>query len=150
MLMLKTTSWTFIYMMFRTLSDFDFYVDCASSFYYDKLSCSPRKSSDLRKYNYPRFQLSVTAQAVRFFKRSKNRRACVQPLTRNRGISWGPQIGRSPYDSDRRAKACARTSTPVLICSGEEYSSGRWETPPRQGIKIIPIGEIRAIKSESW
>ena len=44
----------------------------------------------------------------------------------------------------------ANVCTPAAIASGDEYSSGRCETPPRHGIKIIAIGETRDINSESW
>jgi hypothetical protein len=50
---------------------------------------------------------------------------------------------------DAAAKLSANTRTPVSICSGDENSSGRWLTPPRQGMKIMAVGQICAMKSES-
>ena len=43
----------------------------------------------------------------------------------------------------------ARTSTPAAMCSGAANSSGRWLQPLRQGMKIIVVGQTRAMKSES-
>ena len=34
---------------------------------------------------------------------------------------------------------------PRTMAAGEAYSSGLWLTPPRQGMKIIPAGAIRAM-----
>jgi hypothetical protein len=47
------------------------------------------------------------------------------------------------------ANVKASTSTPWRIDSGCANSSGRWLIPSRQGIKIIPVGQRRDIKSES-
>mmetsp|Transcript_30760 Transcript_30760/g.86960 ORF Transcript_30760/g.86960 Transcript_30760/m.86960 type:complete len:87 (+) Transcript_30760:242-502(+) len=55
-----------------------------------------------------------------------------------------------PAGPARRAMVSARASTPRPMSSGEEYSSGRWLTPPRQGMKIIAVGAMLAMKRESW
>ena len=54
------------------------------------------------------------------------------------------------YADDSAASVRASTRTPWAISSGLLYSSGRWLTPPFEGIKIIPTGHTRAIKSVSW
>jgi hypothetical protein len=46
--------------------------------------------------------------------------------------------------------AWARTRAPRVMSSGAAYSSGRWLTPFRQGMKSIATGAMRDIKSESW
>jgi hypothetical protein len=52
------------------------------------------------------------------------------------------------YSANPRS-ASANTRAPFAIASGEEYSSGRWLTPPRQGINNIATGAISDMKSES-
>ncbi len=47
------------------------------------------------------------------------------------------------------ARACASTSTPRAMSSLEANSSGRWLTPPRQGMNNIAVGAMRDMKSES-
>ena len=47
------------------------------------------------------------------------------------------KVNRAPT---RSASPSASTRTPAAICDGEEYSSGRWLTPPRHGMKIIVVG----------
>lgn len=49
----------------------------------------------------------------------------------------------------KAASVSARTMAPRSTASGEEYSSGRWLTPPRQGMKIIETGATIDMKSES-
>ncbi len=39
---------------------------------------------------------------------------------------------------------------PRAMDSGVAYSSGRCETPARQGMKSIAMGATRAMKLESW
>ena len=48
------------------------------------------------------------------------------------------------------ANVSASTRTPVSICSGDGYSSGRWLTPPRHGMNIIVVGQTCAINRKSW
>ena len=47
------------------------------------------------------------------------------------------------------ASACASAAVPRAISAGAAYSSGRWLTPPRQGMNSIATGAIRDMKSES-
>ena len=47
------------------------------------------------------------------------------------------------------AKVSAKTATPFLISFDEENSSGRWLYPLKHGMKIIAVGQIRAMNSES-
>ncbi len=47
------------------------------------------------------------------------------------------------------ASVFASTAMPRAIAVGDAYSSGRWLTPPRQGMKIMPVGATRAMKSAS-
>src|ERR1700749_1514026 len=54
------------------------------------------------------------------------------------------------YSDASLARAWARTRVPRAISAGAGYSSGRWLTPLRQAIKIMAMGAMRAIKSESW
>jgi len=54
------------------------------------------------------------------------------------------------YEPASSARVSASTRVPFAMASGAAYSSGRWLTPPRQGIKIIPVGAMRDMKSESW
>ena len=44
---------------------------------------------------------------------------------------------------------CASTKAPCAMASGDEYSSGRWLTPSRHGMKSMAVGQMRAMKSES-
>ena len=54
------------------------------------------------------------------------------------------------YSAASLASVKARIRVPSAIASGLEYSSGRCDTPARQGMKIIAIGATRAMKLESW
>ena len=56
---------------------------------------------------------------------------------------------RHPPSPPAGRASSASTSTPRAIASGALYSSGRWLIPSLQGMKIIPVGAIRAMKSES-
>ena len=60
----------------------------------------------------------------------------------------GPVAKRMIYAANP-ASVRASTCTPLPIHSGRAYSSGRWLTPPRQGMNSIATGAMRAIKSES-
>ena len=53
------------------------------------------------------------------------------------------------YEFASLARVCARTSVPWAMASGEEYSSGRWLTPARQGMKSIAAGQMRDMNRES-
>ncbi len=48
------------------------------------------------------------------------------------------------------ARARARMRVPRAMDSGVAYSSGRWETPLRQGMKSMATGAMRAMKLVSW
>jgi hypothetical protein len=61
---------------------------------------------------------------------------------------WWSMIYASERLQSRRT--WASVVMPAAIWAGEEYSSGRWLTPSRQGMKIIVVGQIMAMKSESW
>ena len=54
------------------------------------------------------------------------------------------------YSEASLPRAEASTRTPKAISAGLAYSSGRWLTPPRQGMKIIAIGAMSAMSDESW
>ena len=54
------------------------------------------------------------------------------------------------YSDASLARAAARTWVPRAMSAGAAYSSGRWETPLRQGMKIMAMGAMRAMKRESW
>src|SRR5262249_18626136 len=58
-----------------------------------------------------------------------------------------PKPGAGPANS---ARVKASGSTPRPMASGELYSSGRWLIPSLHGMKIMPVGQRRAMKSESW
>ena len=68
--------------------------------------------------------------------------------TLSRETSTGLLTGRRPR-LDSRASVRASTSTPRARSAGSTDSSGRWLIPPLQGMKIIPTGATRAMKSES-
>ena len=55
-----------------------------------------------------------------------------------------------PYCDASLTSVDASTLTPAVICSGLEYSSGRWLTPARHGMKIIPTGQTCAMNNVSW
>ncbi len=53
------------------------------------------------------------------------------------------------YSDASLARAWARTRVPWRMSVGAAYSSGRWETPLRQGMKIMAMGAMGAMKRES-
>jgi hypothetical protein len=57
-------------------------------------------------------------------------------------------LGQGSYAASS-ARVRARTCTPLPIHAGEAYSSGRWLTPPRQGMKSMATGAKQATKEES-
>ena len=57
---------------------------------------------------------------------------------------------RDYHSAANSASTPASTDTPLRIASDEANSSGRWLTPPRQGMKIMPTGHTRAMNSVSW
>ena len=46
--------------------------------------------------------------------------------------------------------ACKRTLAPFSISCGRENSLGEWLIPPMLGMKIMPMGPMRAIYCASW
>ena len=90
---------------------------------------------------------SVVAQRDAEFPLATRKYARGQRLVRTGSMS------QEEFDTERSAfysaKAAVSTCTPVAMAVGEAYSSGRWLYPWRHGMKIIPIGQIWAMNSES-
>ena len=57
-------------------------------------------------------------------------------------------IGLTPRQAYQERRP--RTRVPAAMSAGAAYSSGRWLTPPRQGMKIMAMGAMHAMKEESW
>ncbi len=57
--------------------------------------------------------------------------------------------GGSRASVDSCASVSASTSVPWAMSSGDAYSSGRWLTPPRQGINSMAVGAMRDMNNES-
>ena len=53
---------------------------------------------------------------------------------------------RRSYPSTDPISTCA----PFAQSAGAQYSAGLWETPLRQGTKIMLVGQRRAVKTLSW
>ena len=83
-------------------------------------------------------------------------RSRTRPFFRRRGRSLDrPSPAGGPEDPPlrtvrQRREGPGEDAVPVAIASGDAYSSGRWLTPPRQGMKIIAVGATRDMNSESW
>ncbi len=60
-----------------------------------------------------------------------------------------PHQPQAQPQEENAASVSASTSVPRAMSSGDAYSSGQWLYPLRQGINSMPVGAMRAMKSES-